>query len=108
MVFVDVFNNVYAVLPGNSEPISVLELRGALLGEHSVELRRAGPGPLGWEHFDKLLDYYRRGANQWYLWWGNDVVTRESGGLAGALSPISARLRTAFQARFTCRHWSRS
>ena len=48
--------------------------------------------PLGWEHFDKLLDYYRRGAQQWYLWWGNDVVTRESVGLAGALSPISASL----------------
>jgi hypothetical protein len=91
-IFVDVFNNVYAVLAGNSEPISVLQLRGALLAKIPVEFRRAGPGPLGWEHFDKLLDYYRRGASQWYLWWGNDVVTRESAGLAGALSPISARL----------------
>jgi hypothetical protein len=90
--FVDVFNNVYAVLAGNSEPLSVLELRSALLAKTPVEFRRAGPGPLGWEHFDKLLDYYRRGADQWYLWWGNDVVTRESAGFAGALSPISARL----------------
>ncbi len=45
-----------------------------------VEFRQAGPGRLGWPHFDKLADYYRRGAREWYLSWGNDVIARDRGG----------------------------
>ena len=71
-IFVDVHNNVYAVLSGTDEPIDALTLRQALVtSPASIEFRRAGPGRLGFEHFHKLLDYYRRGASQWYLWWGN-------------------------------------
>jgi hypothetical protein len=88
--FLDVHNNVYAVLAGTDAPIDALTLRGALLGEAaSIEFRRAGPGRLGFPHFDKLLDYYRRGANEWYLWWGNDVISRERRGL---LRRVSGRL----------------
>lgn len=91
--FLDVHNNVYAVLAGTDAPIDALELRRALLGNPAtIEFRRAGPGRLGFPHFDKLLDYYRRGANEWYLWWGNDVIARDSGTVAKALSRISGRL----------------
>lgn len=89
----DVHNNVYAVLAGSEAPIDALGLRRALLGDPaSIEFRRAGPGRLGFPHFDKLLDYYRRGANEWYLWWGNDVIARDSGKVTGMLSGISGRL----------------
>jgi hypothetical protein len=85
--FLDVHNNVYAVLAGTDAPIDALELRRALLGDPAtIEFRRAGPGRLGFPHFDKLLDYYRRGANEWYLWWGNDVISRERRGLVGRVS----------------------
>lgn len=78
--FLDVHNNVYAVQPGSGVPLDVFALRDALLrSPPSVEFRRAAAGRLGWPHFDKLADYYRRGAGQWYLWWGNDVVRRDSG-----------------------------
>ncbi len=88
--FLDVHNNVYAVLAGTHAPIDALELRRALLGDPAtIEFRRAGPGRLGFPHFDKLLDYYRRGANEWYLWWGNDVISRERRGL---LRRVSGRL----------------
>ena len=90
--FVDVHNNVYAVLAGTDEPMGALALRSALVNApQSVEFRRAGPGRLGYPHADKLLDYYRRGAGQWYLWWGNDVITREQSGIARFLAPISGR-----------------
>lgn len=91
--FVDVHNNVYAVLAGVDVPIDALALHQALLGSPSaVEFRRAAPGRLGFPHFDKLLDYYRRGAPQWYLWWGNDVISREQTGPMHAVTSLSGRL----------------
>jgi hypothetical protein len=94
--FLDVHNNVYAVLAGTDAPIDALALRRALLAAPaSIEFRRAGPGRLGFPHFDKLLDYYRRGANEWYLWWGNDVISRERLGLLRRLSgPLAHRLES--------------
>ena len=82
--FLDVHNNVYAVRPGTDLPLDVLTLRQALLeSPFRVEFRRAIAGRLGWPHFDKLADYYRRGAGQWYLWWGNDVIARDAAGRWG-------------------------
>ncbi len=92
-IFVDVHNNVYAVLAGTDEPIDALTLRQALVtSPASIEFRRAGPGRLGFEHFHKLLDYYRRGASQWYLWLGNDVITRDTAGFARVFSKVSGRV----------------
>jgi hypothetical protein len=83
--FIDVFNNVCAFREGTDEAVDALTLRKALLERPaSIEFRRAGAGRLGYVHVDKLVDYYRRGAAQWYMWWGNDVISRDSGGLAGA------------------------
>ncbi len=94
--FLDVHNNVYAVKKGTDGPLDALGLRNALVDSpSSVEFRRAGPGRLGFEHFTKLLAYYCRGAPQWYLCWGNDVVTRERIGLPGALLNVSGRLSHA-------------
>ena len=90
--FLDPHNNVYAV-DSRGTPLDAMTLREALLGDASgVEFRQAAPGRLGWPHFDKLLEYYRRGAHQWYLWWGNDVVAREQRGIVSALCKASPRL----------------
>jgi hypothetical protein len=91
-IFLDVHNNVYAVRGGSEELLGALDLNRALLHSSPIEFRRASPGRLGFRHFDKLRDYYQRGANQWYLWWGNDVVTRDTAGLRGALAGVSGRL----------------
>ncbi len=91
--FVDVHNNVYAVLAGADVPADALALRRALLASPSaIEFRPAAPGRLGFPHFDKLLDYYRRGAAQWYLWWGNDVISREQTGIVQTVGRFSGRL----------------
>lgn len=91
--FLDVHNNVYAVVKGREAPADALSLHAALHdAPSSVEFRQAGPGRLGWPHPEKLLAYYLRGANHWYLWWGNDVVSREGRGLVGEIARVSSRL----------------
>jgi hypothetical protein len=90
--FLDVHNNVYAVRAGTEELLGGMELRTALLESSPIEFRPAGPGRLGFTNFDKLLAYFRRGAGQWYLWWGNDVITRDATGFSGLLSLLSGRV----------------
>jgi hypothetical protein len=99
-LFLDVHNNVYASPVGSDEPLSGLELRQSLLEGTVIEFHRAGEGRLGFRHFDKLLDYYRRGVQQWYLWWGNDVITRDTTGVSRALTPISGRLANMVTSAF--------
>ena len=90
---IDVHNNVYAVCAGTSLPLDALTVREALLkNPETLEFPRAADGRLGFVHAPKLLDYYRRGAREWYLWFGNDVVSRERRGVAGAIAPLSGRI----------------
>jgi hypothetical protein len=91
--FIDVHNNVYAVRAGTHTPLDALALRIALLERPAdIEFRPAAPGRPGYPHAEKLLDYYRRGAREWYLWWGNDIAERERRGIARLLSHVSGRL----------------
>ncbi|HEX6136689.1 MAG TPA: transglutaminase domain-containing protein [Casimicrobiaceae bacterium] len=98
--FLDVHNNVYATLAGSLTPLSALDLRRAIMQVPAdVEFPPAGPGRLGFRHPDKLLDYYRRGAAEWYLWWGNDVITRDATilprGITRWVGPLLHRLHGA-------------
>ena len=98
--FLDVHNNVYATLAGSPTPLSALELRRAIMQvPMDVEFPPAGPGRLGFRHRDKLLDYYKRGVPEWYLWWGNDVITRDATILppriVRCIGPLMHRLRGA-------------
>jgi len=99
-LFLDVHNNVYASRAESDEPMGGLDLRQALLDGTTIEFHRAGEGRLGFRHFDKLLDYYRRGVAQWYLWWGNDVITRDTTGISRALTPISGRIANVATSAF--------
>jgi len=75
-VFLDVYNNVHAVDRATGKPLSALEFRDFVLGRGTdAEIRRNGPGRLGFRIEQKLLDYYRKGADEWYLWWGNNVFS---------------------------------
>jgi hypothetical protein len=80
-LFLDVFNNFHAVA-STGEPVSAFELRDSLQGQRAdVRLEPNGPGRPGFIYREKALDYYRRGLPEWYLWWGNAVVS-------AAASPI--------------------
>lgn len=81
-LLLDVYNNVHAVDAATREPLSAAEFRAYVRGERGpAVVQPNGLGRLGYKHTDKLVDYYRLGAAEWYLWAGNAVVTYESSAL---------------------------
>lgn len=75
-LFIDPHNNFHVVDAANGEPLSALEFRDSLLDRRGpVRMQPNGPGRPGYVHEHKALDYFRRGAAEWYLWWGNAVFT---------------------------------
>lgn len=75
-IFVDVFNNFHAIDTASGSVLSALEFRDFAIGKREgVAMRPNGPGRPGFIHEAKALDYYRRGAPEWYMWWGNAVFS---------------------------------
>lgn len=92
-MFIDVYNNVYAVRGPSDRPLGAMELRAELLRDPgNVRFVRASPARLGYPHHEKLVEYYVRGAGEWCLWWGNDEARRERAWPARVLLPISGKL----------------
>ncbi len=78
-LFLDVYNNFHGVDPQSGEPLSAFEVRDSLQGRRVPMLMGAnGPGRPGFVHRDKALEYYRRGLSQWYLYWGNAVLSGDA------------------------------
>lgn len=76
-LMLDVFSNLYPV-SASGQPLSALEFRQVLLDSSAtVRLRRISYGRLEFPIEEKAIEYYRRGAAEWYLWWGNDVFSYE-------------------------------
>lgn len=73
---IDVYNNYLYVDAQTGTPLSALEFRAALRGERSSPLlRQLNPQVRpGFAVPEKATDYYRRGANEWYLQWGSDIA----------------------------------
>jgi hypothetical protein len=92
-MLIDVFNNFYPVYAESSQALSVDEFRAFLNAQGpAVRFVKAGPGRAGMKYEDKLLAYYRRGVDQWYLWWGNGIFTYNAHPLVSALGHVSRSL----------------
>jgi len=92
-VFLDVYNNFHALDPESREPLSALQVRDSALGVRpEAVIRPNGPGRPGWALDEKRRDYYRRGANDWYLWWGNAVFSQDRHPLVRCARRLSGRL----------------
>lgn len=93
---IDIFNNVYFARP-DGQPVSAGELRAALAGpEADLQVLPIAPKARpGFADPRKLWAYYRRGFDEWYLWWGTNPYDYD--GLVGA-EWGSAVLRPALQA----------
>lgn len=86
----DVFNNFYAAETGSGQPLSAMAFRERLAsGRDNFALRRLGPGRDGFRDQQALLDYYRRGVDEWYLWWGNAVYRYDASWAVRTLGPLS-------------------
>jgi hypothetical protein len=98
-LLLDVFNNFHVVDVATGEPLGALEYREALLDQRPpAAMRPIGPGRPGFVHEHKAIAYYRRGVQEWYLFWGNAVfsyyrnrVVRALGKVSTAVAILTAR-----------------
>ena len=89
-IFVDVFNNFHAIDTSGGGVLSALDFRDFAIGRREgVAMRPNGPGRPGFIHEAKALDYYRRGAPEWYMWWGNAVFSFYAHPLVRATERVS-------------------
>ena len=94
-VFVDSFYSLYVVDADSGRPLSALELRGRLAadeGADELEVRAIRPERFGFKTPDKALDYYRKGADQFYLYYGNNVFSYDAHPLVSILGRVSRAL----------------
>jgi hypothetical protein len=86
-VFIDSFYSFYVVDPITKVPLSVLELRERLKADR--ETLRAGlvpidPAAFAFREPRRAIDYYGRGLEQFYLWFGNDVFSYDGNPVVAA------------------------
>jgi hypothetical protein len=91
--FIDVFNNMYAVDPVTDERLSALELRDAVRRQRTARFERLTEGRMPYRnHPEKAWEYYRRGSDQWYLWWGTAREMSERDPVVSAFENVSHTL----------------
>jgi Transglutaminase-like superfamily len=93
-LLLDVFNNFHAVDAASGEPLGALEFRERLLdADHTgAKLVKNGAGRPGWSDLSKAFVYYRRGLDQWYLLWGNAVLSYDAQPLVNRASRLSGAI----------------
>ena len=93
-LLLDVFNNFHAVDAASGEPLGALEFRERLLDadDTGAKLVKNGAGRPGWSDLSKAFDYYRRGLDQWYLLWGNAVLSYDAQPLVRRASRLSGAI----------------
>jgi hypothetical protein len=74
-MMVDVF---HGFIPRDTEtgaPLSALEFRRRLTtASETIRWERITPDHFAFKNDAEALDYYQRGAGEWYLWWGNNIL----------------------------------
>jgi hypothetical protein len=90
---VDLFDNYYFGLGGKA-PLSALEFRTALTTTpDALTMLPLDPDvPPGWEIRSKALEYYKRGYDEWYLFWGSDILAVEGSAAFRLAEPLSYTL----------------
>ena len=74
-LMIDVFHGFYPRDRASGAPLSALEFRRRLLwAPASILWERLTPVAFGFKTDAEALDYYQRGAREWYLWWGNNSL----------------------------------
>ena len=90
-IFVDPLNGFYAADQSTGRPLSVLEFRERLIADEGFESLIITPIGEAFR-FDSPRDafnYYKRGADQFYLWFGNHVFTYDAHPIVRLFGPVS-------------------
>lgn len=89
-MMIDVHGNVHFVDPDTAEPLDARDVRALLaVADSRMKLVANGPGRAVFRYPEKALDYYRRGLDGWYLWWGNSVFSYYGHPAVAAASRLS-------------------
>lgn len=73
--------------------LSTLEFREGITRGNAIGWRLIAPEARpGYKYFEKAVDYYRRGTNEWYLWWGNNAFEYDGHPVVSMLSVSSRSL----------------
>lgn len=89
-LLLDVHGNVHFADPVTAEPLDARSVRAMLADAQApITLVANGPGRAVFRYPEKALDYYRRGLDGWYLWWGNSVFSYYGHPAVAAASRIS-------------------
>ena len=97
-LMIDPFNSFYPADAATGEPLSMLEFRERLLSPRPLEttrIVRISPKVSEFPVDEKLVEYFRRGIDQFYLWWGTNLFSYEQDPFVSRAARIS---RTAEQA----------
>jgi hypothetical protein len=90
-IFLDNYNSFYVVDPQTGSPLSVLELRERLRAGASPEIRIVpiDPPAFGFRNPERAVRYYRRGADEFFLYQGNNVFSYDEHPLVRLFGPLS-------------------
>lgn len=92
-LMLDVFNNAMPIDRATGEPLGAMAFRSKFLVDHDgVRLVPIGPWRQEFPQYEKLIEYYQDGINQWYLWDGNDVVSRSDHWLIRSAGRVTEEL----------------
>lgn len=97
-IFIDAFYSFYVTDRDTERPLSVLEFRGRLKDRNSwpsIHVIPLSDIRFAFKSESHALEYYFRGVDQFYLWWGNNVFQYDSSPLVRIAGKIS---RSAEQA----------
>ena len=92
-LMIDAFHN-YVFTDAGGRVVSALEFRDALQRDPGA-LRFVAIEPDArpvFVHEQRARDFYLRGLDQWYLWWGNNVFSYDQALLVRAFAPLSRSL----------------
>lgn len=87
---IDLYNNFTFAVDGGAH-LSAREFREVMTREpERLQLRSIEPrAPAGYSRRDKAIAYYQRGLDEWYLFWGSQVLASEQSLAYRALAPLS-------------------
>lgn len=80
-ILVDSFYSLYVVDAVSARPLSALELRERLAageGSETLEVRAIKPERFGFKSAAMALDYYRRGSDGFFLYYGTNVFSYDA------------------------------
>ena len=92
-IFIDVFNSLYVLDKANKQPLSVLEFRERLQNnQNALEIVPIVKSRFGFKDPEQALQYFERGKDQFYLWWGNNIYSYEDHPVVKLAAPVSRHL----------------